>query len=330
MEKKVKTNYLYLLNYEKFTMKLKHVLLPLIIFLCNIPANSQKKTFNGEIKIAIKVTSKCPGISDEEWKESMLFNDTVVHLHSGFNYKETFNEYTYYSLSDSNKDFTVFKNIDSLYQGWYSSNQQKENITIDRIPIDSLVHGYKCYKYIISSEYSKTEFTLLDSTLYNNGKKVYLTYYYESPFLSIVSDAISIEEKLIDSQAFVIPSYPLSPLKNSEISHRIYSIPEFEGGNEGWQNYIQNNARTRLGTKYIKIPEGQTTGMQSVKIIFALDSNGNVVKSVPIMAANMHPKLVKEALRLINNSPTWKNALYHNKGIPFTFSQKITFASSNE
>ena len=70
--------------------------------------------------------------------------------------------------------------------------------------------------------------------------------------------------------------------------------------------------------------------MQSVNVFFALDSNGNVVKSVPINIENIHPKLVKEALRVIDRSPSWKNATYHNKAIPFIFSQKIIFACAEE
>ena len=311
-------------------MKLKYVLIPLVIFLFYIPAFSQKKTFNGEIKMAIKVTSNCPGISDEEWKESFLFNDTVTHLHSGFNYKELFNEFTYYSFFDSKKDYTVFKNVDSLYQGWYNNNLFNEYISISRVTIDSLVHGYKCYKLIITSDNSISEFTLLDSTIYENGNYVYLDYMLKTPFFTVKSKAISIEEKLINSQVFEIPTLPISPLKNDSINYSIYKVSEFMEGASGWANYMKENAKMNLARKYIKIPEGQTTEMQSVKVIFALDSNGKVVKSIATNCSGTHPKLIKEALRLINNSPTWINASYHNKSIPFLFSQKITFALSNE
>lgn len=309
---------------------LNYLLFILVIFLFYFPAHSQKKTFNGEIKMAIKVTSNCSGISDEEWKESFLYNDTCTHFHAGFKYKELFNEYTYYSLFDSKKDYTVFKNVDSLYQGWYNNNILNEDMIISRISIDTLVHGYKCYKLIISSENSISEFTLLDSTIYDNGNYVYLDYVHKTPFYTVLSKAINIDEKLINSQIFDIPVLPISPLKNASIYYSIYKVGEFTGGASGWSNYINGNAKMNLANKYIKIPDGQTTAMQSVKIIFALDSNGKVVKSIVTNCSGTHPKLIKEALRLINNSPNWINATYHNRSIPFLFSQKISFAITKE
>lgn len=311
-------------------MKLYYSLITLVILSCCYSANSQKKTFNGEIKMAIKVTSKCPEISDEEWMRYLFLNDSGIHTYLNLKHKEVFNEYTHYNLYNLNKFYATYKDIDSLYEINFINNMFNEKMDTTFVAIDSLIHGYKCNKFTLRSKELKSEFFFLDSNKYDNGNCVFIGYYKDNPFYTISSEAISIEEKFIDSQIFVIPDLPLSPLKTEKVNLISLKIPEFDEGEKGWAKYISRNTKSELGCDYIKIPKGQKLAMQSVNVFFALDSNGNVVKSVPINIENIHPKLVKEALRVIDRSPSWKNATYHNKAIPFIFSQKIIFACAEE
>ena len=280
--------------------------------------------------MAIKVTSKCEGITDEEWKQNLLLNDTCIHLYSGLKYKELFKDYTYYNIYDSCKSFMVFKDVDSLYRSWYNNNPFNEKMTTVKETIDTLIDGYKCYKLIIASKNTRSEFIVLDSSLYDNGKYVYLNYYYENPFYSFTSKAISIDEKQINSEVFVYPPFPLSQFKNGSFSESRWHIPEFKEGDKGWLKFISRNARPELGCANIKIPKNQKVVIQSISVVFALDCNGNVVKSVAINSDDIQPELVKEAIRVIYKSPTWNNATYHDKPIPFIFTQRISFACSDE
>lgn len=280
--------------------------------------------------MAIKVSSKCNGISDKEWINYLLYRDSSTNVYSGWKSKEINSEYTKYREAKSNKIFTVFSNIDSISEGEHSDSAFDEKTILTISSIDSLVKGFKCNKLKMVSKNSLSEYVILDSNIYINGNTVLLESYYESPFYSISSKATSIIEKKVDSQVVQSPALNLSNIKGSEIYKIVFKAPEFEGGVNGWIKYCNANARTELGCKYIKIPKGQKSAMQTVTVLFAIDSVGNIVKCVSSKDEGVHPKLVKEALRLLDKSPTWLNGYYKGSPIPFIFKEKIVFLCVDE
>jgi colicin import membrane protein len=62
------------------------------------------------------------------------------------------------------------------------------------------------------------------------------------------------------------------------------------------------------------------TGVQSIKIAFSVNENGNVVS---VRAIANHPKLVEEAKRVISQLPEIKPAMQNGKPVPYPYSLPV-------
>jgi len=274
--------------------------------------------------MSVSITSKTPGISGEDWMHYCFFGDTINLNYSGFNFINTSSENTIYVLNSNNKKviYNKVKGIDTLFDKTNdttkSYDEKDEKFTTN---IDSLVNGYKCLKSVIVSDNKKEERVYLDTTVYENGKLITLNYTEENPFYILSEKVISISEEDIDKKIFELPNLPIRKWNPNSVC--VY--PNFEGSVKEWTNYLSENLRGNLGRRYIKIPEGDTTAKETVNVYFAIDKHGSIAKTVALNAKYIHPKLVKEALRVLNESPLWFPGTFNGKEIPFIFKQNIIF-----
>jgi len=98
----------------------------------------------------------------------------------------------------------------------------------------------------------------------------------------------------------------------------------------GWQKYLQANLNGQLASKYIKIPKGEETGSQQIMVRFLVNEYGRVSSAEVLNKKEVNAKLAEEALRVVNESPTWKPATFLGEKIIFWFKLPITFQVSKQ
>jgi len=80
---------------------------------------------------------------------------------------------------------------------------------------------------------------------------------------------------------------------------------QFSGGAEGWRLYLQRNLDASLANQYVKIPEGKTQALQTVKLRFVVDETGKVSNISVDNEMEVHPKIAREAIRVVKSGPKW-------------------------
>jgi protein TonB len=100
---------------------------------------------------------------------------------------------------------------------------------------------------------------------------------------------------------------------------------EFPGGKSAWAKYLSSNLNAELGNKCIKIPKGQKQAKATAKVVFLVDKTG-VISDVSVEnAKEIHPELVKEAIRVIKEGPNFIPALQNGKNVAYKARQSITW-----
>lgn len=107
---------------------------------------------------------------------------------------------------------------------------------------------------------------------------------------------------------------------------------EFPGGIEGWSKYLQSKLNARLGTKYIPFTKGQKIAKATVVVDFIIDKEGNVsdVHAEKTIPNDVHPAVIKEAIRVIEKGPKWIPAKQNGKLVKYRHRQNITWQVSEE
>ncbi|MEO6845197.1 MAG: energy transducer TonB, partial [Ginsengibacter sp.] len=94
---------------------------------------------------------------------------------------------------------------------------------------------------------------------------------------------------------------------------------EFKGGQKAWASYIIKNAPTDLTVKGITEPVSV-----SVNVQFIVDENGYVIMP-KIIKSSGYKNVDNDAVQIIANSPTWKNAIQYNNPVKAYRVQPLTF-----
>ncbi|WP_346860327.1 TonB family protein [uncultured Draconibacterium sp.] len=97
----------------------------------------------------------------------------------------------------------------------------------------------------------------------------------------------------------------------------VEDMPEFPGGDEALRQFIATN---------VKYPEdAKKNGIAGkVYISFVVDENGKVADTK--VARGVDPSLDKEALRVVNLSPTWKPGKQRGEAVKVQYTVPISFA----
>jgi protein TonB len=96
----------------------------------------------------------------------------------------------------------------------------------------------------------------------------------------------------------------------------VEDMPEFPGGQEGLQNYMQEHVVYPEIAKKDKI-------QGTVFINFTIAKDGNV-KDAQVLRG-VHPELDKEALRVINEMPKWKPGMQKGKPVNVSYNLPVRF-----
>ena len=93
---------------------------------------------------------------------------------------------------------------------------------------------------------------------------------------------------------------------------------EFKGGEKAWVAYIKKNISKDLTVK------GEKQVTATVQIQFIIDENGYVTMA-KIRQSSGYKNLDQDALRVISDSPNWKNAIQFNQPIKVFKVQPVTY-----
>jgi len=118
-------------------------------------------------------------------------------------------------------------------------------------------------------------------------------------------------QKILVSFSFIFISTFISAQKRIiDTAENTFTVIQEEahfknGGKEGWIKYLQENLKADLAYKYVQLPKKDTTIIIRAFVNFTVEPNGKIGKVWVENEKEVHPKLIKEAIRLIKNSPDW-------------------------
>jgi protein TonB len=145
-----------------------------------------------------------------------------------------------------------------------------------------------------------------------------------SDVLNIVKDNVELDDELdLRSDLNENEEIDLTPVQTEEedesdapVFFIVEEMPEFPGGQEALTRY--------LGTSVKYPPIAQENGIQGrVFVTFVVSAKG-VVEQVKI-ARGVDPNLDKEALRVVQNMPTWKPGKQRGKPVKVSYTVPINF-----
>lgn len=85
----------------------------------------------------------------------------------------------------------------------------------------------------------------------------------------------------------------------------VFKTPSYRGGIDAYNKFLQKNLDADLGPKYLKVKRRDSIAQQTVEVEFFVTKTGAVTDVKPLNARFCHPKLVDEAVRVIENSNRW-------------------------
>jgi len=153
-----------------------------------------------------------------------------------------------------------------------------------------------------------------DSTYYDDkGSYQYSFHYYKNGKLEVHH---SVRE---NSNEAITEAYDE---KGKKIKNYIYSKEaEFKGGERAWNNYIMKNVYTEFKSK------GKEEEIVTVRILFAVNETGNTA-NIKVTESSGNKQVDSDAIRVIQGSPVWNNAIYLNKPVKVYRIQPISYVLS--
>ena len=120
--------------------------------------------------------------------------------------------------------------------------------------------------------------------------------------------------------------------KGDSIYNSIQIEAEFPGGLQAWGEYLRSNLKSSLGSKYIKIPKGESSAKATVIVTFIINNDGYIDSTMAdsLAIATIHPKIIAEAIRVIKECPQWTPAWQNGKNLRYKASQAITFVANKK
>ena len=116
----------------------------------------------------------------------------------------------------------------------------------------------------------------------------------------------------------------------TKVFTKVEKEAKFPGGAQGWRRYLESNLNADLATKCIKLKKNQKEAQQTVAVQFIVDKEGNISNVEVRNPAEVHPKLAKEAVRVIKEGPRWIPAEQNGRKVIYQAFQYITFQVSSE
>jgi periplasmic protein TonB len=125
-----------------------------------------------------------------------------------------------------------------------------------------------------------------------------------------------------------IPQTPDTLIVNGDkIFSKVEREAMFPGGPEGWRKYLEGNLNANLA-RFIKLKRNEKMAQQTAKLQFIVDKQGNISNVICLNANEIHPKLAKEAIRVIQEGPRWIPAWQNGKDVIYQAIQYITWQNT--
>lgn len=297
---------------------------------------AQQKDYEGTITYSVETRSKVPGVSDQIWKTMLGLGDKLEVTIKQGNIRRTTPYGDEYYIQQKQRVYLKFKGIDTLYYLDYASDTSQV-INIEKPADQKNIAGIDCKALIITKANTVTKYfyapSLSLNPAFNKDNKigrfdvfaretgsVWLGYTEESRSYTLTHQCTAIKQTPVDEAVFNLPALP-----EKKFSYEAISAPARFAGSGGWNKYLQNNLKTDLAVKYLKIPRDQNSAMQSVVVDFLVDEQG-LVSNVQVMnKKEVHPKLAEEAVRVVTESPRWKPATTFSTKVPQRITQPVVF-----
>ncbi|TJY32532.1 energy transducer TonB [Pontimicrobium aquaticum] len=138
------------------------------------------------------------------------------------------------------------------------------------------------------------------------------------------------DEPIVDVADVVVEEDPIEPVDVPFVS--VEHVPEFPGCNKG-DNEAKRNCMSKKITKHVQkkfdsdlASELGLSGKQTIRVVFKIDKTGNIVG---VQSRAPHPRLEKEAARVINLLPKMKPGKQRGEAVTVSYSLPIVFQVEN-
>ena len=307
---------------------------------CSTVLHAQQKDFEGSIAYHVNFTSKVEGVSALAWKNLMFSGDSLIMVFKGANAVGTTGSITYYYRPDKQKLYMKIKGIDTLfYLDYHSDTTTVKSIT--KNADQKKVAGYNCksitmvtgmhtMKYFYAPDlyrnpdYDKDYKIGGGDVLSREIASIWLEGFERFNYFDIQQTCYRVQPSAVNDNIFILPDLPEKVFSMSSIKKEA----QFPGKENGWIRYIQTNLKGELAAKYVKIPKGETTALQTVVVDFMISDQGLPVNIIVLNKDEVHSKLAAEAVRVIAESPVWKPATVLGGKTIFHGTQSITFQAT--
>ncbi|HSF45098.1 MAG TPA: energy transducer TonB [Chitinophagaceae bacterium] len=311
----------------------------LVSFLFSFYSYSQTKPFEGVIKLKVDLKSKSPDMGEDAMKVIFGVSPDVTVYTKNNKQRHTSSAGDSYYMGDHKKLYMKFRNVDTLYVVDYSKASPKPT-SAGKGSEKKNIAGYDCEVFSMKGAdgthkfYYSTQLPI-DPELYKGMEmgnydmyakatsSMWLGLEEESDIYKVYQEAVSVTPKPVDDSVFKLPSLPQAPYE----IERLLITPTYDR-NGGWASYLQKNLDVDLAAKYVRIPRGETSGLQSVLVKFLVTDKGIVENARVVNSKDVHSKLAQEALRVVNESGRWTPASIYGIKIPYTMQQPVTFVIS--
>lgn len=306
---------------------------------CCVFVQAQQKFFEGTLTYHVDIKSKVPFLSDKEaYKLFSVGEKTTATMKNGNERLSNELADNYYIYKDK-KIYLKLRHIDTLYYLDYSWDTSQ---VLSLVKIDSslTIAGYACKKMMIkTSAYTRRYYysdALHSDTNYYRDVTVghYNDYVHATNgSISLWTEAersygiekdscIKVVQESVDDHIFDLPNLPRKDLSTA----KLYIPPRFPGKENAFKLYLEKNLDHDLAAKYVKIPKGEQEVNDTVKVLFYVEEDGSVSKIEALNKKEMPSALVKEAIRVVGDSPRWIPGSVYGEKIRQPIRQNVVFA----
>ncbi len=289
-------------------MKAKLILV--YLFASGATVSAQQKSFEGTATYKVDVKSKTDEISDRVWKKMLALGDSVTMFIKNGNYRQVTELSDIYFIANRQRSYLRFRGSDTLYYMDYDSDTTTVNDII-KTGDERTIAGYSCKPFSVITpattwKYYYAKDLYLDPSPDLNNKinrydvfaketsSLYLALYQEGQLYLSTETCTRLQRQAISDSVFNLPALP-----QKKYSYDAILKPAEYPGAGGWLRYLQTHLDADLGIKYVRIPRGQKTAREVVRVRFEIDENGRISKVHVLNSDEVHAKLAEEAVRVI-------------------------------
>ena len=112
------------------------------------------------------------------------------------------------------------------------------------------------------------------------------------------------------------------PEKFDKVFTKVEQPAKFPGGEKGFENYLLRNLNVAPLAGFLNSP-------QTAKVKFIVSETGLVSNVSVVNADELHPEVVKEAIRFIKRGPKWQPAKQNGISVNYQVIQPVVFSAIN-